>query len=87
MGVCFNRCRGQMGNESRSHRRNGGTVERGEEMSYDNNCGLALGGEFTASELLKLFSYEPPKFRIPTKIKYSGSRKALRELKKARGEK
>ena len=54
-------------------------------MSYDNNYGLALGGEFTASGLLKLFSNEPPKFRIPTKIKYSGSRKALRKLKKARG--
>lgn len=55
-------------------------------MSYDENAGLALGGEFTASVLLKLFSYEPPRYRIPTKIKYNGSRKALRKVKKARGE-
>ena len=54
-------------------------------MSFDEVAGMAIGGEFNASSLLKLLSFEPPRYKIPVKIKYSGSRKALRNLKKARG--
>ena len=36
--------------------------------------GQALAGNLTASGLLKLFSYEPPKYRIPT-IKQRRGRK------------
>ena len=31
--------------------------------------GQALSGELTATGLLKLFSYEPPRYRIPTNLK------------------
>jgi hypothetical protein len=55
-----------------------------ERMSFDKVAGQAIGGEFNAENLLKLFSYEPPRYRIPAKIKYTGSRKALRKLKKER---
>lgn len=54
-------------------------------MSFDEAAGQAIAGEFNAESLLKLFSYEPPRYKIPVKYKYTGSRKALRELKKARG--
>ncbi len=53
-------------------------------MSCDEISGMAIGGEFNAENLLKLFSYEPPRYKIPVKHKYTGSRKALRKLKKAR---
>ena len=51
-------------------------------MSFDEAAGQAIAGEFNAESLLKLFSYEPPRYKIPVKYKYTGSRKALRELKK-----
>ena len=53
-------------------------------MSFDEVAGQAIAGEFNAESLLKLFSYEPLKDKIPVKHKYTGSRKALRNLKKAR---
>ena len=53
-------------------------------MSTNDIAGMAIGGEFNASNLLELLSYEPPRYKIPAKIKYTGSRKALRNLKKAR---
>lgn len=58
-------------------------------MSYDEKqyAGLGIAGEMTAESLLKLLSYEPPKYKIPAKIKYTGSRKALRKVMKARGKK
>ena len=56
-------------------------------MSFDEVAGQAIAGEFNAENLLKLFSYEPARYKIPAKIKYTGSRKALRELKKARNRK
>ena len=37
--------------------------------------GQALSGEVTANGLLKLFSYEPPKYRIPTNLKKMRKRK------------
>ena len=55
-------------------------------MSTNDVAGYALGGEINASNLLELLSCEPPRYKIPAKIKYTGSRKALRKLKKARGE-
>ena len=66
------------------------TVERGTEskrkgtkqMSYNENAGLALAGELSAMNLLKLLSGSAKNNPIPPK--YTGSRKALRELKKAR---
>lgn len=45
------------------------------------SAGMTLSGEFTAETLLKLFSCEPPKYKIPTK--YTGCRKAHRKLKKS----
>ena len=56
-------------------------------MSFDEVAGVAIGGEFNAANLLKLLSYEPPRYKIPAKIKYTGSRKALRKLKKERNRK
>ena len=53
-------------------------------MSFNEVAGQAIGGEFNAESLLKLFSYEPSRYKIPAKIKYTGSRKAFRNLKKAR---
>ena len=53
-------------------------------MSFNEVAGQAIAGEFDANSLLKLFSYEPPRYKIPVKHKYTGSRKALRKLKKAR---
>lgn len=55
-------------------------------MSTNDIAGYALGGEFNASSLLKLLSYEPPRYKIPVKIKYTGSRKAIRRMLKARKE-
>jgi hypothetical protein len=49
-------------------------------MSFDEAAGQVIAGEFNAESLLKLFSYEKPKYKIPVKLKYTGSRK----LKKAR---
>ena len=37
--------------------------------------GQALSGEFTANGLLKLFSYEPPRYKIPANIKKGRKRK------------
>ena len=37
--------------------------------------GQALAGNLTANGLLKLFSYEPPKYRIPTNLKKGRKRK------------
>lgn len=51
-------------------------------MSYNENAGLALAGELSAMNLLKLLSGSAKNNPIPPK--YTGSRKALRELKKAR---
>lgn len=53
-------------------------------MSFDEVAGQAIAGEFNAESLLKLFSYEPPKYKIPVKHKYTGSRNTHRKLKKAR---
>jgi hypothetical protein len=55
-------------------------------VSTNDIAGYALGGEFNASSLLKLLSYEPPRYKIPAKIKYTGSRKAIRKVLKARKE-
>ena len=49
-------------------------------MSTNDVAGMAIGGEFNAANLLKLLSYEPPRYQIPAKI-----RKAFRNLKKTRG--
>ena len=51
-------------------------------MSYNENDGVALAGELSAMSLLKLLSGSAKNKPIPPK--YTGSRKALRELKKAR---
>jgi hypothetical protein len=51
-------------------------------MSYDESAGVALAGELSAMSLLKLLSGSAKNNPIPPK--YTGSRKALRELKKAR---
>lgn len=51
-------------------------------MSYDESAGVALAGELSAMSLLKLLSVNTKNNPIPPK--YTGSRKALRELKKAR---
>lgn len=53
-------------------------------MSFDEVAGMTIGGEFNAENLLKLFSCEPPRYKIPVKLKYTGSRNALRKLKKER---
>lgn len=53
-------------------------------MSFDEVAGQVIAGEFNAESLLKLFSYEPPRYKIPVKIKCTVSRKALRKLRKAR---
>lgn len=49
-------------------------------MSFDEAAGQVIAGEFNADSLLKLFSYEPPRYKIPVKCKCTGNRK----LKKAR---
>ena len=54
-------------------------------MSYDERAGLALAGEFSAMNLLKLLGMKSP--QKAQKTKYTGSRKALREMMKARREK
>lgn len=54
-------------------------------MSYDENAGLALAGELSAMSLLKLLSGGTKNNPIPPK--YTGSRRALREVMKARREK
>ncbi len=51
-------------------------------MSYDESAGVALAGDLSAINLLKLLSGSTKNNPIPPK--YTGSRKALRELKKAR---
>lgn len=53
-------------------------------MSFNEVAGQTIAGEFNAENLLKLFGYEPPRYKIPVKHKYTGSRRALRKLKKAR---
>ena len=65
------------------YRRNGGETERGGRLSTDDIAGYALGGEFNVIKFLQLFTH---KKRI-VKVKYTGSRKALRRLLKARKEK
>ena len=42
-------------------------------MSFDEVAGMAIGGEFNAENLLKLLSYEPPRYKNPVKHKYSRS--------------
>ena len=37
--------------------------------------GQALSGELTANGLLNIFSYEPPRYRIPTNLKKGRKRK------------
>ena len=54
-------------------------------MSFDESAGMAIAGEFSAMNLLKLLGMKSPQ-KAP-KIKYTGSRKALREMMKARREK
>jgi hypothetical protein len=51
-------------------------------MSHNENAGVALAGELSTMSLLKLLSSSTKNNPIPSK--YTGSRKALRELKKAR---
>ena len=53
-------------------------------MSFDKVAGMAIGGEFNAANLLKLLSYEPPRYQIPAKFKCTGSRNAFRNLRKTR---
>jgi hypothetical protein len=38
-------------------------------MSETKTIGRALSGEFTATGLLNLFRYAPPKYRMPTNLK------------------
>jgi hypothetical protein len=52
------------------------------QMSHNESAGVALAGELSAMSLLKLLSGSTKNNPIPPK--YTGSRKALRELKKAR---
>jgi hypothetical protein len=54
-----------------------GKTKGAEQMSEKETktIGQALSGELTANGLLNLFSYEPPKYKIPTNLKKRRKRK------------